>query len=399
MRGPVLHLLLRQLAAHASLRPRLGQKYRDHGLVVIGAHSPEFPFEHDVEKVRAALEAMGVDYPIAVDNDFAVWRAFDNHVLARPLLRRRRGANPASPLRRGGLRAVGAGHPAAAGRGRSRRGRRGTWSRSSPAASSSRRTGRPCGRRRPTSATSGPTGFASPGGLVPTAATLYGDPRELGPQPVVALGRLDGGRTDQRAERARRADHLSLSRPRPESRAGLPGRREPVRFLVRIDGEPPGEAPRASTSTIEGNGTIAEARLYQLVRQPGADHGPHLRDHVPRSGRAGLRVHLRLIGGRVRVKPVASTGAPHTVRGMLGSGTFRLEPPRLRTTEDPSSERHATWFELFDLVFAAAVVELATSLADDPTSAVFGRFAALSSRSRGHGPDSRSTPTGSTPTI
>jgi low temperature requirement protein LtrA len=63
---------------------------------------------------------------------------------------------------------------------------------------------------------------------------------------------------------------------------------------------------------------------------------------------------------------------------MLGAGTFRLEPPRLRTVEDPSSERHATWFELFfDLVFAAAVVELSTSLADDPTSAVFGRFAGL----------------------
>ena len=55
------------------------EKYRDHGLVVIGAHSPEFPFEHDVEKVRPALEAMGVDYPIAMDNDFAVWRAFDNN--------------------------------------------------------------------------------------------------------------------------------------------------------------------------------------------------------------------------------------------------------------------------------------------------------------------------------
>lgn len=63
---------------------------------------------------------------------------------------------------------------------------------------------------------------------------------------------------------------------------------------------------------------------------------------------------------------------------MLGSGTFLLEPPRLRTTEDPGGERHATWFELFfDLVFAAAVVELATALADDPTSAVFGRFAGL----------------------
>jgi thiol-disulfide isomerase/thioredoxin len=55
------------------------QKYRDHGLVMVGAHSPEFPFEHDVEKVRPALEAMGVDYPIAMDNDFAVWRAFDNN--------------------------------------------------------------------------------------------------------------------------------------------------------------------------------------------------------------------------------------------------------------------------------------------------------------------------------
>ena len=45
---------------------------------MIGAHSPEFPFEHDVEKIQAALDEMGVEYPIAVDNDFAVWRAFAN---------------------------------------------------------------------------------------------------------------------------------------------------------------------------------------------------------------------------------------------------------------------------------------------------------------------------------
>ena len=55
------------------------QKYRDYGLVVVGVHSPEFPFEHEVEKVRPALEGMGVDFPIALDNDFAVWRAFDNN--------------------------------------------------------------------------------------------------------------------------------------------------------------------------------------------------------------------------------------------------------------------------------------------------------------------------------
>jgi low temperature requirement protein LtrA len=63
---------------------------------------------------------------------------------------------------------------------------------------------------------------------------------------------------------------------------------------------------------------------------------------------------------------------------MVGAPTFRVEPPRLRTTEDPSDERHATWFELyFDLVFAAAVIELATGLAKDPSGAVFARFAGL----------------------
>src|SRR5829696_9109118 len=54
-------------------------RYRDNGLVVIGAHTPEFEFEHDVEKIRSALEEMGVRFPIVVDNDYAVWRAFDNN--------------------------------------------------------------------------------------------------------------------------------------------------------------------------------------------------------------------------------------------------------------------------------------------------------------------------------
>jgi thiol-disulfide isomerase/thioredoxin len=54
------------------------EKYADHGLVVIGVHTPEFPFEHDVENVRWAAEEMNVGYPIALDPDYAVWRAFDN---------------------------------------------------------------------------------------------------------------------------------------------------------------------------------------------------------------------------------------------------------------------------------------------------------------------------------
>jgi low temperature requirement protein LtrA len=63
---------------------------------------------------------------------------------------------------------------------------------------------------------------------------------------------------------------------------------------------------------------------------------------------------------------------------MAGGATFRLEPPRLRTTEDPSERRHTTWFELyFDLVFVAAVSQLAAALARNPSAAVFARFAAL----------------------
>ncbi len=54
-------------------------KYRDHGLSVIGVHTPEFGFERDVDNVKAASRQMGVDYPVAIDSDYAVWNAFANH--------------------------------------------------------------------------------------------------------------------------------------------------------------------------------------------------------------------------------------------------------------------------------------------------------------------------------
>ena len=56
-----------------------GQRYRDQGLVTIGVHTPEFKFEHDLDNVRWAVEARKIDYPVAVDNDFKVWRAFANN--------------------------------------------------------------------------------------------------------------------------------------------------------------------------------------------------------------------------------------------------------------------------------------------------------------------------------
>jgi thiol-disulfide isomerase/thioredoxin len=55
------------------------QAYRDDGLVVIGVHAPEFSFEHDVAQVRTATTTRQIRYPVAVDNRYAIWTAFDNH--------------------------------------------------------------------------------------------------------------------------------------------------------------------------------------------------------------------------------------------------------------------------------------------------------------------------------
>ena len=52
--------------------------YREDGLVVIGVHTPEFSFEHEIARVRQAIKQREIDYPVAVDNDYAIWRAFDN---------------------------------------------------------------------------------------------------------------------------------------------------------------------------------------------------------------------------------------------------------------------------------------------------------------------------------
>ena len=53
--------------------------YRDDGLIVIGVHTPEFSFEHEIDRVRQATKERGIDYPVAVDSAYAVWSAFDNH--------------------------------------------------------------------------------------------------------------------------------------------------------------------------------------------------------------------------------------------------------------------------------------------------------------------------------
>jgi thiol-disulfide isomerase/thioredoxin len=55
------------------------ERYADRGLVVVGAHAPEFSFEHDLANVRRAAAELGVAYPVVIDNEFTIWRAFGNH--------------------------------------------------------------------------------------------------------------------------------------------------------------------------------------------------------------------------------------------------------------------------------------------------------------------------------
>lgn len=54
------------------------ERYRDRGLVVVGVHCPEFGFEHDLDNVRHATRQLGVDYPVVIDNDFAIWQSLAN---------------------------------------------------------------------------------------------------------------------------------------------------------------------------------------------------------------------------------------------------------------------------------------------------------------------------------
>ncbi len=243
------------------------EKYRDRGLVVIGVHAPEFSFEKNLDNVRRAVAERKLDYPVAVDNDQAIWRAFDNHywpalymIDAQGRLRHHHfgeGSYEQSErvlqqlLEEAGNNDIGetlvsveAGGIEAAADWRSLR---------SPE--------NYLGAART-------EGFASPGGLVPHQAHPYAAPAQLRLNHWALAGnwtvegeaaRLNaaGGRVVNRFQA--RDLHLVLV-------SAVPG--QPIRFRVRLDGAAPG-ADHGIDIDAEGRGTIEAPRLYQLVRQSG----------------------------------------------------------------------------------------------------------------------------------
>ena len=239
------------------------EKYRDQGLVVIGVHTPEFAFEKSEGNVRAAIERMGIEYPVAMDNDYSIWRAFENRYwpahyfidaegnirythfgegdyehserVIQQLLRE------AGQMVSGQLVDVRAEGVEAAGDLRN---------------VDTRETYVGYGRAE---------NFASPGGFLRDQARVYeGEAPEL--NDWVLNGRWTVAREHAALEDA--GGRLTMRfRARDLHLVMAPGEDgRPVRFRVTLDGEAPGRAAGVDIDA-EGYGQITEDTLYQLIRQ------------------------------------------------------------------------------------------------------------------------------------
>jgi thiol-disulfide isomerase/thioredoxin len=242
------------------------EKYKDQGLIVIGVHTPEFGFEQSLENVRRETKAIGVGYPVAVDNEYTIWRAFNNNywpalyfIDAKGRIRHQQfgeGRYEESEkviqrlLAEAGSQNVSRDLAAVDGRGLEAAA---DW-----ASLKSPENYVGYGRTE---------NFASPGGAAPDQPRLYAAPARLKLNQWALSGdwtigkqatglNKGGGRIVYRFHA--RDLHLVMG---PRTRGTS------VRFRVTIDGEPP-DAAHGLDVDDQGYGTVTEQRLYQLIRQP-----------------------------------------------------------------------------------------------------------------------------------
>jgi hypothetical protein len=240
------------------------------GLAVIGVHTPEFAFEKDLDNVRRAMQHLKVDFPIVLDNDFAIWRAFDNRYW------------PALYLLDGGGRVrhhhFGEGEYERSERAIERlladtsgRGAAGDGRASAPVAATGFELPADWPNLRSPEIYLGHDrgdGFASPGGASLSKRRAYRVPARLDLNRWALDGEWTIGRQPTALDSAAgrivcrfhaRDVHLVMGPARRDGRA---------RFRVSLDGQPPGAA-RGVDVDAHGAGTVAEQRLHQLIRQPG----------------------------------------------------------------------------------------------------------------------------------
>mgnify|MGYP001175056334 CR=1 FL=1 len=243
------------------------QKYRDQGLVVIGVHSPEFAFERDIGNVTKAARGLGIAYPMAVDNQYAIWRAFRNqywpaHYLidANGRLRYHHfGEGDYAETERAIQHLLTEAGAARVAPGLIEVDAQGVQQAADMDAVRSPETY--VGYERSEN-------FASLPGIVRDRTEAYAAPAS----PALNAWGLDG-RWTVGPEHATLASGAGRIVYRFEARdlhlvlgPGADGR--PVRFKVRIDGQPPGAAHGMDVAE-DGSGTVTAQRLYQLIRQPG----------------------------------------------------------------------------------------------------------------------------------
>ncbi|MFK8250092.1 cytochrome c biogenesis protein DipZ [Ancylobacter terrae] len=244
------------------------EKYRDKGLVVIGVHTPEFAFERDLGNVKKAIADLKIGYPVAVDNQYAIWRAFQNRYWPAHYFIDAQGRIRHHHFGEGGYEEserviqqllAEAGRTDVAGAGTVTVAATGAEAPSDQKDVMSPETY--VGFERAEN-------FVSPGGQRRGEPAVYasGDPRlnEWG---------LTGTWTVA-------AEHAALDAPdgaivyrfhaRDLHLVLGPGRDgKPVRFKVTLDGAPPGDAHGMDVNA-DGEGVVSDQRLYQLIRQPGA---------------------------------------------------------------------------------------------------------------------------------
>jgi thiol-disulfide isomerase/thioredoxin len=242
-------------------------KYKDKGLVVVGVHTPEFPFEGNTENVRRAVQEMGIVYPVAVDSDHAIWRAFDNQYWPALYLVDAQGRIRYHYFGEGDYetaeRAIQQLLAEAGNSGFDREPAtvetRGPEVAAALADLRSPETYLGYGRGE---------NLASPGGAARDRPRDYAAPAQLGLNHWALAGGwtveqgavMSNGTSGRIAYRFHARDlHLVLASPEQG---------QPVRFRVTLDGAPPG-ADNGIDIDPQGWGTVSEPRLYQLIRQNG----------------------------------------------------------------------------------------------------------------------------------
>jgi cytochrome c biogenesis protein CcdA/thiol-disulfide isomerase/thioredoxin len=240
------------------------EKYKDQGLVVIGVHAPEFAFEKNVANVRKAVASLKIGYPVAIDNDLAVWRAFNNSYWPAHYFIDAKGEIRHHHFGEGDYE-------------ESERVIQKLLAEAGAAAGADLAVVTATGAEMPSAADqvgspetyvgyARAENFVSPGGAVQNAAHVYSDGKpRLNEWGLTGDWTVEGEQATLNARdggivyRFHARDlHLVLGAPDGK----------PVRFRVTIDGKTPGASHGVDTDA-DGQGVVTGQQLYQLIRQQG----------------------------------------------------------------------------------------------------------------------------------